>query len=359
MAKTEESLNESASESQQLSASHVNMSERLEKLEIENEKLTNKNQTLSEILNENEQGWNQKFSQQKEEFEQYAQQAYQVRAHYDQLLFAYNEKVEQNTNLEKTIETLKEEVSKLEEQMIDMASMAPMSGASIEPEAVMNSMSAVRATPDLLQLSSPKDSASSDNSQQAQIDQLNSDLSQLKSDVDEKDERMKKLEVLLNDKVNELSEVKLRNEKLSPELVRLRNHMLQIEEGYTQEALMAEEREKQLRTKLFQVEENLQRATSSSGVLELVSVFDSTLTLKRTYIANTLRFCSSEMLSKMADQEAQIYELVSSTQHLELQLRDMTDQMNLYKDASQNLQLVLENFQKGDENCCRIHSFLL
>ena len=46
------------------------------------------------------------------------------------------------------------------------------------------------------------------------------------------------------------------------ELDRLRNHLLQMEEGYTREALEAEEREKGLRTRLANAEEQLLSSAS-------------------------------------------------------------------------------------------------
>ena len=56
---------------------------------------------------------------------------------------------------------------------------------------------------------------------------------------------------------------------------------------------------------------------------------------------------SSELLSKMSEQEKQLTEVTSRANQLETQLEETSDQMRLYKDASQNLQMVLENFQKG------------
>lgn len=49
------------------------------------------------------------------------------------------------------------------------------------------------------------------------------------------------------------------------ELERLRNHLLQIEETYTREALEAEEREKDLRNRLAVAEE---KALSSTTAVE-------------------------------------------------------------------------------------------
>ena len=50
--------------------------------------------------------------------------------------------------------------------------------------------------------------------------------------------------------------------KLMRELERLRAHLLQMEEGYTAEAIEAEEREKELRNRLAVAEEQLVASTS-------------------------------------------------------------------------------------------------
>lgn len=55
-----------------------------------------------------------------------------------------------------------------------------------------------------------------------------------------------------------------KEQRLSLELERLRNHLLEIEDSYTREALAAEDRETELRRKVAMLEEKL--ATSSSAV---------------------------------------------------------------------------------------------
>ena len=64
--------------------------------------------------------------------------------------------------------------------------------------------------------------------------------------------------------------LKEKEQKLSRELDRLRSHLLQIEEGYTREALEAEEREKTLRNRLAHAEEQL--STTASQVQSARSV---------------------------------------------------------------------------------------
>ncbi len=60
-----------------------------------------------------------------------------------------------------------------------------------------------------------------------------------------------------------MSEVHTANRKMEREVARLRTHLIQIEDGYTQEALSAEEREKELRNRLSVAEEKA--LTSSSA----------------------------------------------------------------------------------------------
>lgn len=55
-----------------------------------------------------------------------------------------------------------------------------------------------------------------------------------------------------------------KEQRLNLELERLRNHLLEIEDSYTREALAAEDRETELRRKVAMLEEKL--ATSSSAV---------------------------------------------------------------------------------------------
>ena len=52
-------------------------------------------------------------------------------------------------------------------------------------------------------------------------------------------------------------------QKLVREVERLRTHLLTVEEGYTHEALEAEEREKDLRTRLAAAEERVLSASTS------------------------------------------------------------------------------------------------
>ena len=59
----------------------------------------------------------------------------------------------------------------------------------------------------------------------------------------------------------QIAKLQEKEAKLTREVERLRGHLLQIEDGYTQEAIAAEEREKELRNRLAAAEE---KALSSS-----------------------------------------------------------------------------------------------
>lgn len=61
-----------------------------------------------------------------------------------------------------------------------------------------------------------------------------------------------------------------KEQRLNLELERLRNHLLEIEDSYTREALAAEDRETELRRRVAQLDKKL--ATSSSAVENARSV---------------------------------------------------------------------------------------
>ena len=55
----------------------------------------------------------------------------------------------------------------------------------------------------------------------------------------------------------QIAKLQEKEAKLTREVERLRTHLLQIEEGYTQEAIAAEDREKELRNRLAAAEEKV------------------------------------------------------------------------------------------------------
>lgn len=62
----------------------------------------------------------------------------------------------------------------------------------------------------------------------------------------------------------QLQHMRDKEQRLKQELERLRNHLLEVEDSYTREAVAAEDRETELRRRVATLEEKL--ATSSSAV---------------------------------------------------------------------------------------------
>lgn len=62
----------------------------------------------------------------------------------------------------------------------------------------------------------------------------------------------------------QLQHMRDKEQRLKLELERLRNHLLEVEDSYTREAVAAEDRETELRRRVAMLEEKL--ATSSSAV---------------------------------------------------------------------------------------------
>ncbi|XP_048733760.1 thyroid receptor-interacting protein 11-like isoform X4 [Ostrea edulis] len=122
--------------------------------------------------------------------------------------------------------------------------------------------------------------------------------------------------------LQEIQKLKEKDSKNQKELERLRGHLIQLEDSYTQEALDAEEREKDLRNRLAVAEET---AMSSSSQMETASQQASQQTASL-----------QQQLHLLAGQRDQAYLQVSSLQ----------DQCQQYAVSLNNLQLVLEQFQQ-------------
>lgn len=121
---------------------------------------------------------------------------------------------------------------------------------------------------------------------------------------------------------NEIQKLKEKDVKSQRELERLRSHLMQMEDGYTQEALEAEEREKDLRNRLAVAEEKF---ISSSSLMESAS-----------QQANQQTESLQQQLHMLAGQRDQAY----------LQVASLQDQLQQYAVSLNNLQMVLEQFQQ-------------
>lgn len=85
-----------------------------------------------------------------------------------------------------------------------------------------------------------------------------------------------------------------KEQRLNLELERLRNHLLEIEDSYTREALAAEDRETELRRRVAQLDDKL--ATSSNAVenarLVLLNLNGLLTSIKPISNQSTLHLCS-------------------------------------------------------------------
>ncbi|XP_060577113.1 thyroid receptor-interacting protein 11-like isoform X2 [Ruditapes philippinarum] len=128
-----------------------------------------------------------------------------------------------------------------------------------------------------------------------------------------------------NQLLKDIQSLKEREAKLNRELNRLRQHLIQIEEGYTKEALAAEEREKDLRTRLTSAEEN---ALHSSSAVESANQH------------------ASQQLDSL---QQQLHFVSQQRDQAYLQISSLQEQNQMYSSSMTNLQMVLEEFQHEKE----------
>ncbi|XP_050406994.1 thyroid receptor-interacting protein 11 isoform X2 [Patella vulgata] len=128
-----------------------------------------------------------------------------------------------------------------------------------------------------------------------------------------------------NKLIKEVERLQEKEGKMTRELDRLRTHLIQIEEGYTREALDSEEREKELRNRVAIAEEKL---LSTSTDVE----------------------SASQHMSIQIEELKYQLEIVSSQRDAAYsQVTGMQDQCQQYASSLANLQLVLEQFQQDKE----------
>ncbi|KAM6134016.1 thyroid receptor-interacting protein 11 isoform 2-T2 [Phoenicopterus ruber ruber] len=124
---------------------------------------------------------------------------------------------------------------------------------------------------------------------------------------------------------SEIQHLREKEQRLNQELERLRNHLLEMEDSYTREALAAEDREVKLRKKVLILEEKL---VSSSTAVENASHQAS---LQVESLQEQLN-----LVSKQRDETM-------------LQLTISQDQVKQYALSLANLQMVLEQFQQEEK----------
>ncbi|XP_071963776.1 uncharacterized protein [Antedon mediterranea] len=113
-----------------------------------------------------------------------------------------------------------------------------------------------------------------------------------------------------------------KNQRLEKELSRLRNHLIEMEDSYTRDALQAEEREKELRNRIAVAEE---RAISSSTDVQKAS------------------FEATAQIESLLDQ---LHAITAQKEDAHIQLAAAHEQIQQYADSMANLEMVLEQFQQ-------------
>uniref|UniRef100_A0A3P9K1B9 Thyroid hormone receptor interactor 11 n=1 Tax=Oryzias latipes TaxID=8090 RepID=A0A3P9K1B9_ORYLA len=124
----------------------------------------------------------------------------------------------------------------------------------------------------------------------------------------------------------ELQHVRDKEQRLNLELERLRNHLLEIEDSYTREALSAEDREAELRRRVALLDEKL--ATSSTAV----------------------ESASQQASMQVESLQEQLSMVVKQRDDTLAQLRTSQEQVNQYAVSLSNLQMVLEQFQQEEKS---------
>ncbi|KAM6130752.1 LOW QUALITY PROTEIN: thyroid receptor-interacting protein 11 [Pterocles gutturalis] len=124
---------------------------------------------------------------------------------------------------------------------------------------------------------------------------------------------------------SEIQHVREKEQRLNQELERLRNHLLEMEDSYTREALAAEDREVKLRKKVLVLEEK----ASSSTAVENAS-----------HQANLQVESLQEQLNLVSKQRDETV----------MQLTISQDQVKQYALSLTNLQMVLEQFQQEEKS---------
>ncbi|XP_053357855.1 thyroid receptor-interacting protein 11 [Clarias gariepinus] len=124
---------------------------------------------------------------------------------------------------------------------------------------------------------------------------------------------------------SELQHTRDKEQRLKLELERLRNHLLEIEDSYTREALGAEDRETELRRRVAMLEEKL---VSSSSAVESAS---------------------QQASLQVESLQEQLNVLARQRDEALLQLHAAQEQVNQYAVSLSNLQMVLEQFQQEEK----------
>jgi len=153
---------------------------------------------------------------------------------------------------------------------------------------------------------------------QEQLETLQAEYKQMADSLLQEQTRNKYLQ-------NEVQEQCEKECVLLKELERLRLHLVAVEEGYTQEALNAEEQVKELQNKLAQAEERIKNSSTA-------------------YTSASIR--ANQHVESLQGQARLI---AQQRDEIQLKLSAAEDQIHHHSAALCNLQIVLEQFQKDKE----------
>ncbi|XP_059162173.1 thyroid receptor-interacting protein 11-like [Physella acuta] len=131
---------------------------------------------------------------------------------------------------------------------------------------------------------------------------------------------------------NEITQLKEKELKTSKEIERLRRHLIEMEDGYTKEALESEEREKDLRNKLALAEERLMSSSSREEM------------------------ASQEASRQIESLQQQLQHIASQRDAAYMQVANIQEQCQQYATSLSNLQLVLEHFQKEKDSAIALET---
>ena len=163
-----------------------------------------------------------------------------------------------------------------------------------------------------------------------EFDQLNDKYESLQFELKrccgERDQALMSLKEKEMDQRNRQSDDKEQCVKLGKELERLRQHLVEMSESYTKEAIQAENREKELRTLLSQAEENINSQNST--------------------IVNT----SKESQKRSQELLHENQDLKEERQRLMSRLKELDESYQSQVKATKNLELVLERIQIDKDN---------
>lgn len=124
---------------------------------------------------------------------------------------------------------------------------------------------------------------------------------------------------------NQLTESRNREASSVKELERLRTHLVEIESSYTEEALIAEKSRQELETRLLQAEEKVKNSSTA-------------------FTSANIR--ANQQIETLQQQIALI---TQQRDHIQTKLSAAEDNIQLQSASLTNLQIVLEQFQRGEQ----------